>query len=328
MPVFPAVASMTVPPGFSLPVRSACSIKPMAARSFTLPPGFRYSSLAKISADPGGASFFICSIGVSATSFATSSLTRRREFEVINGTLQSKEQEGEASMKGILIDLVIPSGARDLQFAASCRSLTSLGMTTSLLRPRGRLGSGVITAFRADGEFPVAARTRIHFHLTIAALVFRRRRFVSNGVLRADIVGHAAADRVNFVQRFGKESEAASPLGHDLQGAFGMLRVLFAFQDANGVNGWSAVGLQTPHGLLESFGALVVLSVRNHKNNFLFELPFLFQVVGRSYDRIVERRATPSLDFFQPRFQLIDVGSEILIEVVLVVEVDDEHLIV
>src|SRR4030081_3651580 len=97
----------------------------------------------------------------------------------------------------------------DLQFAASCRSLASLGMTTSLLRPRGRLGSGVITAFRADGEFSVAARTGIDFHLTIAALVFRCCRFVSNGVLSADIMGHAAADGVNFIQRFGKEREAA-----------------------------------------------------------------------------------------------------------------------
>jgi len=45
-PVFPAVASMMVPPGLSFPERSASSIIPMAARSFTLPPGFMYSSLA------------------------------------------------------------------------------------------------------------------------------------------------------------------------------------------------------------------------------------------------------------------------------------------
>src|SRR3977135_4508569 len=120
MPVLPAVASMTVPPGFSLPVRSASSIKPIAARSFTLPPGFRYSSLAKISAAPGGASLFICSIGVSPTSLEISSLTRRREFEVTSGTLQSKEQEGEASMQGLgnlqfvifqsLVNLKCPAG--------------------------------------------------------------------------------------------------------------------------------------------------------------------------------------------------------------------------
>src|SRR4030081_163941 len=120
MPVSPAVALMTVPPGLSLPVRSACSIKPMAARSFTLPPGFRYSSLAKISADPGGASLFICSIGVSPTSFEISSLTRRRVFEVINGTLQSKEQEGEASMQGILIRSCHPERSEGPLLAREC----------------------------------------------------------------------------------------------------------------------------------------------------------------------------------------------------------------
>src|SRR5450759_179987 len=98
MPVFPAVASMTVPPRFSLPSRSARSIKPMAARSFTLPPGFRYSSLAKISADPGGVSLFICSIGVSPTSLEISSLTRRRELAVNVVTLQSKERWPPASI--------------------------------------------------------------------------------------------------------------------------------------------------------------------------------------------------------------------------------------
>src|ERR1700694_1092894 len=145
-----------------------------------------------------------------------------------------------------------------------------------LLRPRSRFGPGVIAALRPDGEFAVAARSGIHFHLTIAALVFRRRRFVSNGVLRSDIVRHTAADGVNFVQRFREESEAARSLRHDLQRTFGMLRMLFALQDANGVNRRSILALQTPHSLLESFGALVVLSVRHYKNDFLFQLRFLF----------------------------------------------------
>src|SRR5260370_8917346 len=335
MPVFPAVASMTVPPGLSLPVRSACSIKPMGARSFKVTDGFKYSGLAKISAGPGGASFFICSIGVSPTSFEISSLTRRRESEVINGTLQSKEREGEASMRRTAIRSCHPERSEGPRLARECvpgvgtpRFARDDTPNWILLRPRRRLGSGVITAFRANGKFAGAARSGIHFHLTLAALVFRSPRFVSDGVLGADIVGHAAADRVNFVQCLGEKSEAASSLGHDLQGAFGVLRVLFAFQDANGVNSRSAVALQTPHRLLERFGALVVLSVRNHKNDFLFELPFLFQVVSGGNDRIVERSAAASLDFFQPSFELIDVGSEILIKVVLVVEVDDEYLVV
>src|SRR5271157_2095042 len=197
-----------------------------------------------------------------------------------------------------------------------------------LLRPGSGLGSGVITAFRADGEFAVAGRTGVHFHLPIAALVFRRRRFVSNGVLVANIVGHAAADGVNFVQRLGKESDPAGALRHELQRAFGAFRMLFLLQDANGVNGWSILCLQTPYRLRESFLALIVLSVRNYENDFLFELRFLFQMVSGGYDRIIERRAAARLDMVQPLFQFIDVGSEILVKVVLVVEVDDEYLII
>ena len=45
-PVFPAVASMIVPPGRNTPRRSASSIMRSATRSFTLPPGLRNSTLA------------------------------------------------------------------------------------------------------------------------------------------------------------------------------------------------------------------------------------------------------------------------------------------
>ncbi len=51
-------------------------------------------------------------------------------------------------------------------------------------------------------------------------------------------------------------------------------------------------------------------------------------MVGGGNDRIVERRAAASLDLFQPLFQLVDVGGEILVKVILVVEVDDAHFIV
>src|ERR1039458_3090254 len=102
IPVLPAVASTMVPPGASFPSCSALRMIPMAARSFTLPPGFRYSSLAKMSADPGGASFFICSIGVSPTSFEISSLRRRQERVVDVATLQSKERQPPASIAILL----------------------------------------------------------------------------------------------------------------------------------------------------------------------------------------------------------------------------------
>src|SRR5687768_10810943 len=48
-PVLPLVGSTMVPPGLSLPSRSAASTILMAIRSLTDPPGFMYSSLARTS---------------------------------------------------------------------------------------------------------------------------------------------------------------------------------------------------------------------------------------------------------------------------------------
>jgi len=48
IPVFPLVASMIVPPGFSIPCYSASAIMLKPIRSFTLPPGLADSSFANI----------------------------------------------------------------------------------------------------------------------------------------------------------------------------------------------------------------------------------------------------------------------------------------
>ena len=48
IPVFPAVASIMVEPGFKSPSFSAVSIISMPILSLILPPGFKYSSFAKI----------------------------------------------------------------------------------------------------------------------------------------------------------------------------------------------------------------------------------------------------------------------------------------
>jgi hypothetical protein len=45
MPVLPLVASITVCPGLSSPLRSACSMTARAMRSFTEPSGLNDSSL-------------------------------------------------------------------------------------------------------------------------------------------------------------------------------------------------------------------------------------------------------------------------------------------
>src|SRR4029077_19348090 len=52
-PVLPDVGSTIVPPGFSFPSRSACSIIASPIRSLTEPPGFRNSSLPRICPWPG-----------------------------------------------------------------------------------------------------------------------------------------------------------------------------------------------------------------------------------------------------------------------------------
>src|SRR5207342_2671108 len=63
MPVLPLVASMTVCPGLSAPVRSASSITARAMRSFTEPSGLKDSSLA-YTCTPGGASLWRRTSGV------------------------------------------------------------------------------------------------------------------------------------------------------------------------------------------------------------------------------------------------------------------------
>src|SRR5215510_10741477 len=66
MPVLPLVASITVCPGLSSPLRSAASITPSARRSFTEPSGLNASSFTN-SSTPGGASLATLTTGVRPT---------------------------------------------------------------------------------------------------------------------------------------------------------------------------------------------------------------------------------------------------------------------
>src|SRR5215475_10106000 len=75
-PVLPDVGSTIVPPGLSLPSRSACSIIASPIRSLTEPPGFRYSSLARIRAWPGGERLSSRTIGVPPTRSRTVGYSR------------------------------------------------------------------------------------------------------------------------------------------------------------------------------------------------------------------------------------------------------------
>src|SRR6266699_2545577 len=100
-PVLPEVGSTIVPPGFSLPSRSAASIIGRPMRSFTEPPGFRYSSFARICAPPGGESLSSRTIGVAPTSSRTvgnswgtaASLVRLDGLRLEHDLLRAHERE-------------------------------------------------------------------------------------------------------------------------------------------------------------------------------------------------------------------------------------------
>ena len=66
IPVFPLVASTTVSPGLSAPLRSASVMTATANRSLTLDSGLKYSALTYIST-PSGAVRLILITGVSPT---------------------------------------------------------------------------------------------------------------------------------------------------------------------------------------------------------------------------------------------------------------------
>src|SRR5690348_7746749 len=90
-PVLPEVGSTIVPPGLSLPSRSACSIIARPIRSLTEPPGLRYSSLARIRAWPAGESLSSRTIGVPPTRSRTVGYSRG-----IAGSLVVRETLEEA----------------------------------------------------------------------------------------------------------------------------------------------------------------------------------------------------------------------------------------
>ena len=70
-PVLPEVGSTIVPPGRSLPSRSAASIIGSPMRSLTEPPGFMYSSLATTWAGSPRATRSSRTMGVPPTSSST-----------------------------------------------------------------------------------------------------------------------------------------------------------------------------------------------------------------------------------------------------------------
>jgi len=73
----------------------------------------------------------------------------------------------------------------------------------------GWLATGVVAALGADGHFAVAFWRGHRLSIAGSRLIFRRGWLVSNGVLGTNIVGHGAADGIDFVEGLGKERDAA-----------------------------------------------------------------------------------------------------------------------
>src|SRR6266516_2352651 len=114
-PVLPEVGSTIVPPGFSFPSRSACSIIARPIRSFTEPPGLRYSSLARIRAWPGGESRSSRTIGVEPTRsrmVGYSRATRRKGMPCASELHLARERLARLGRKFLALDQHQPGDER------------------------------------------------------------------------------------------------------------------------------------------------------------------------------------------------------------------------
>src|SRR5215472_969274 len=120
----------------------------------------------------------------------------------------------------------------------------------------------------------------INADLAEASRILRIGRFVTDGVLIPYVVGDRAADGVDFVERLRKERDASGTLRNDLEGTPGALGMLLVAEDADGVHLRPVLLLKLLDGLLQRFGAGVVLAICDDEDDFLFEARVLLQVVG------------------------------------------------
>src|SRR3954451_5578180 len=101
-PVFPDVGSTIVPPGFSLPSRSAASIIASPIRSLLEPPGFMYSSFASSIAGSPAERRARRTIGVFPTSSRTVGYARAIGREAYPGASDAHRATGEDEARGPL----------------------------------------------------------------------------------------------------------------------------------------------------------------------------------------------------------------------------------
>src|SRR5436305_6564012 len=79
--------------------------------------------------------------------------------------------------------------------------------------------------------------------------------------------------------------------------------------------------------LLQGLLAGIILAIGNHENRFALQAR-VGQVISRGDDRVIKRRTAARFYMFECGLKLLDVASEFLVEVVLVIEIDDKNLVV
>ena len=75
----------------------------------------------------------------------------------------------------------------------------------------------IVAAPRTHYELAESLGLRVDPDRTIAACGFRSRRLVANGVLISDVVSHAAADRIHFIQSAWKKTDPSGSLREEAQ---------------------------------------------------------------------------------------------------------------
>src|SRR5262249_29964394 len=153
------------------------------------------------------------------------------------------------------------------------------GLFHEALTAGGLLVGGKVSAASANLKFFVAGRMGYDTDRAVTAVGARIGRFIRDGVLVADIVGHGLAHLIHFFQVLRKERYSTRLQGERFQGALESFCIAFLAQDADGVDGGSVFILDRTNGLLQRFAALVVVAVSDDQQYLLLALGALGQML-------------------------------------------------
>src|ERR1700722_2728708 len=158
--------------------------------------------------------------------------------------------------------------------------------------------SRIVSAASLDTQGRGAVQS-LYFDGMIYARRVRVRRAVSNDVLTADVLRNCGRDRLHFVKTGREKCSATGLLGERSQGlTIGVVATVILLE-GNRVEHRSILGLQLAKDLLESSLAGVVLTIRHHQQNLLRERGSLVEMIDRSDDGVVKRRAAGRIDMLQ-----------------------------